>query len=276
MLRHLLKTSILLGLLFASASCFANDALDSAPETTKYWGDSSRGWFWYEDPAAEAEKPKEEKLADKPKVAEKPKRVQDMTNAAEIREEIKRLLDIASANPTKENVKTYMEANKYTLDTAGKFTQVWSEVLRETPSLDSTIENPVNALGMRTKQEQVTLKESAQVTKVADTHGLFFFFKGDCKFCHAFAPTVKMFAKQFGYEVFPVSLDGGALPEYTRPSVNNGMADKLGVTTVPAVFLANKKTGQVEPIGYGVMAMSDLISRIAQMTSKDQSITTRK
>ena len=262
----MIQKLILAAVLFTSCSCYAADR-DSG--VNSYWSDRARGWFWYEDPEL-ADKPKKgEKPAEQAKLAVKPKRLQDMDNAADIRAEVQRLLDIATANPTKENVKTYMEANMYVLNKAGEFTNVWTSVLRETPSLDSTIQNPVNALGMRTKQEDDINKQAKKVSQLGETHGLFFFFKGDCPFCHAFAPTLQLFAKQFGLEVFPVSLDGGALPEYPKPALNNGMADKLAVTTVPALYLGNKLTGEVQPIGYGVLAVSDLISRIYAIATKD-------
>ena len=242
-------------------------AADTPVESGSYWIDHSRGWFWYEDPTLDDEKPKEEKPAEKPKVAEKPKRIQDMNNAAEVRAEVQRLLDISAANPTKANVTAYMEANKYVLDKAGEFTNVWSSVLRETPSLDNTIKNPVNALAFQTKKEQDSLVLEKRVASLSSSHGLFFFFRGDCPYCHAFAPTIARLSKQYGMEIFPISLDGGALPEYSHPMPNNGMAEQLGVSTVPAVYIGNKRTGEVKPIGFGVLSMMELLERIVLVAS---------
>lgn len=230
--------------------------------TDTYWDDRARGWFWYEDPAFEA-KPKEEKAKPEPLAEKKkPKRIEDMLNAEEVRAEVKRLLDIASGNPTRENVKAYMDANKYTLDTAGKFTEVWASILREEPALDNTLKAPVNALAASTKQKSDLRIRAKKVADTAKSNGIFFFFRGDCEFCHAFAPTVVYFAKMFDMEVFPVSLDGGTLPEYPRPEMDNGISTKLNITTVPAIFLGNKVTGGITAIGYGVMSVQEMVDRI--------------
>jgi conjugal transfer pilus assembly protein TraF len=58
--------------------------------------------------------------------------------------------------------------------------------------------------------------------------------------------------------VFPVSLDGGGLPEYPSAMTDNGIAAKLEVRVVPAVFLAVPGSGEITPIGYGVMAEEEL------------------
>lgn len=252
---------------FMAALVVINNAYAVEPGSDSYWGGRERGWFWYEKTPVEEDKPKGQEPETPPPVAEKPKRIEDMKNAAEIRAEIQRLMDIAAANPTKENVKAYMDANKYTLDQAMVFTNVYSEVLRENPALDSTIKNPVNALALNTKKQQDAIDHSQKVGQLASTHGLFFFFRGDCPYCHAFAPTLNAFAKQFGMEVFPISLDGGALPEYPRPTVDTYKADLLGVTTVPAVFIGDKASGEVKPVGYGVMALNELIERIYQIST---------
>lgn len=261
-MRNLLKL-ILAAVMLAAVPCVA---ADTPVETGSYWIDHSRGWFWYEDPILDDEKPKEEKPAEKPKVVEKPKRIQDMKNAAEVRAEVQRLLDLSAANPTKANVTAYMEANKYVLDKAGEFADVWRRVLWETPSLDHTVSNPVTAIAMTQKKTLDSATRARNIADLSKEYGLFFFFKSDCPYCHTFAPILNRFASGYGMEIFPISLDGGGLPDYPRPRPNNGMAERLNVTTVPAVFLGNKKTGEVMPVGYGVMSEQELLERIYVVT----------
>jgi conjugal transfer pilus assembly protein TraF len=94
-----------------------------------------------------------------------------------------------------------------------------------------------------------------------------FFFRSDCPYCHQLAPALKMLSRQYGIEILPVSLDGGGLPEFPNPRANTGQAKALGVQRVPAVFIASRKTGDMAPIGYGVMSVSEIMSRIFVLTS---------
>ena len=44
---------------------------------------------------------------------------------------------------------------------------------------------------------------------------------------------------------------------------DNGIANTLNVTQVPAVFLAQPYTGKIMPIGFGMLSESQLLERIS-------------
>ena len=66
--------------------------------------------------------------------------------------------------------------------------------------------------------------------------------------------------------MFPVSLDGGGLPDYPRPAKDNGMAGALGVSVVPLVVLGNVKDRRLLPIGSGVLSAQEIVERIYILT----------
>jgi conjugal transfer pilus assembly protein TraF len=82
---------------------------------------------------------------------------------------------------------------------------------------------------------------------------------------------LKQFEAKYGFTVFPVSLDGGTVPEYPNAARDNGLArqvaDAMGVPpqhfVVPAVVLARPATREVVPVGFGVMNMDQMAERIA-------------
>ncbi len=65
--------------------------------------------------------------------------------------------------------------------------------------------------------------------------------------------------------VFPVSLDGRGLPEYPNPQLDNGIASRLNASMVPALYLTVPSTRQIRPVGFGVMALTELLERIAAL-----------
>jgi conjugal transfer pilus assembly protein TraF len=66
--------------------------------------------------------------------------------------------------------------------------------------------------------------------------------------------------------VFPVSLDGGGLPEFPQPARDNGMSAALGVSVVPMVVLGNVKDRRLIPVGSGVLSAQDIVERIYVLT----------
>ena len=65
--------------------------------------------------------------------------------------------------------------------------------------------------------------------------------------------------------VFAVSLDGRGLPEYPNPQAGERIAARLNSTIVPALYLTAPSTRQIRPVGFGLMAMTELVERIAAL-----------
>jgi conjugal transfer pilus assembly protein TraF len=65
--------------------------------------------------------------------------------------------------------------------------------------------------------------------------------------------------------VFAVSLDGRGLPEYPNPQPDNGIATRLNASMVPALYLTAPSRREIQPVGFGVMALTDLVERIAAL-----------
>jgi conjugal transfer pilus assembly protein TraF len=67
--------------------------------------------------------------------------------------------------------------------------------------------------------------------------------------------------------VFAVSLDGRGLPDYPNAPPDNGIAARLNASVVPALYLTAPAKRDIRPVGFGVMAMNELVERIAAMAT---------
>jgi conjugal transfer pilus assembly protein TraF len=67
--------------------------------------------------------------------------------------------------------------------------------------------------------------------------------------------------------VFPVSVDGGGLPEFPNPQRDNGLVQKLAIQQVPMLVLGNIKDKRLIPLASGVVSAQDVIERIYVLTS---------
>ena len=238
----------------------------AAVVTSPFWDDYRRGWHFYEDPEFELPSPPKT-----PPKAEKPVREPRAPELIEFERLQKRLEDyrnIAIIKPTEANVRRYMELEARVVRQASYFSDVAQRVAWSTPDLDMTLQGrPVNARAIEVFDREQTQSRNQSLASLARSHVIFFFFRSDCPYCHAFAPTLEAFQARHGIQIVPISVDGGGLPNFPQFRRDNGISRTLQVTQVPAVFLAEPFSGTITPIGFGVLSESQLVERIATVTA---------
>ena len=197
-----------------------------------------------------------------------PPRPPDLVEFERLQKSLEDLRNIAIMRPTESNVRRYMELEMQVVNRASYFADVAQRVAWATPELDPTLQGrPVNAQALEVFERQQRTDRSASVATLGRDHVLIFFYRSDCPYCHTFAPTLQAFEARHGIQVVAVSVDGGAMPGFPRSRPDNGIATALQVTQVPAVFLAQPATGKITPIGSGVLSESQLLERIAIVSS---------
>lgn len=231
-----------------------------------YWKNNSQGWFWYEDPPPPVEEEQKAPEAAPAAPVAAPVPEDPLEQLKRIQEAIARAEAKAVLNPTEANLREYLLANQWQLNQASLFSDVWRRTVWQDPNLDYSLQRPTTSLAIHQFQDQRKEAKAAAVAQVASTHGLFFFFRGSCPYCHKFAPVLKQFAETYGIEVLPVSLDKGVLPEYPTPRFDAHVAAELGVEVVPSVYLVDPRGRNVIPVGAGVMSADELAERIYVLT----------
>ncbi|NJM44656.1 MAG: conjugal transfer protein TraF [Brachymonas sp.] len=144
------------------------------------------------------------------------------------------------------------------------FADVWRRTLWNNPELDYSQRGgrPTGAVAVNSfdKQYQGTMRSS--IAALSQTHGVYFFFRGDCPYCHAMAPTLKMLEQQHGLKIIAISMDGGSLPQFPRAVKDAGQSQQIGVKSVPSFFLVKPSDRSIYPLGTGVISYTDLEDRI--------------
>jgi conjugal transfer pilus assembly protein TraF len=104
------------------------------------------------------------------------------------------------------------------------------------------------------------------IENLSKEYGLFFFFSGDCEYCHQFAPIVKQFSEHYGWEVLAISLDGKKLEEFPNAQPDNGLFEQWQQgekgQVIPALYAVNPNTGHVIPIAFGMTSIDQMETRI--------------
>ena len=235
-----------------------------------FLGERERGWFWYEDPPPPVTPPELPTLPEAPL-----DRAPDAESDAEVlarmeafQQKVKASRARAFLDPTSANIHAMAALQTSFVQRSSDVADVWQRTIWANPEFDFTLERPVNPLGLAAYEATQQQHRTDTLDRLAADHVFYFFFRSDCPYCHAFGPTLQAFSIASGIAVFPVSLDGGGLPEFPRPAHDNGISATLGVTSVPALFLANPHSGVIMPVGYGVLNEMDLSQRIVAIANE--------
>jgi conjugal transfer pilus assembly protein TraF len=237
--------------------------LSSLAEPSSFFEKHAEGWHWYENPEKQ-EKSKENK---------KPSSIQNPTKVIEDqRKELETKLHAAIVEPTRGNLIAYIVAQKKLFDQSERFSKSWKEVVMTTPSLDETLQHPVDQNARHVYYDLKNKDIKSRIKGLSKEYGLFFFFKKDCPYCHRFAPIVKHFAASHGWSVLAISLDNGTLPEFPDAKHDNGIAKRLKIQHVPALIALHPKTGKLIPLAYGMISESEIEERINLLTQLRQEL----
>lgn len=223
--------------------------------------EKARGWHWYEEALIL-------KRAQKPQTIQPPTdlKTDPLSRLARFQKQLETVKAQAVLDPTPGNVKAYMELQRAVLERASHFAETWMRVVYQTPELDYSLKHPTTQAARHVYLSNQQQGTEAKIRALSQTHGLFFFYSGSCGYCRAFAPIVKRFADQYGWDVLSISLDGEVLPEFPRSRRDNGAAEKLGIRTVPALLAVNPKTGNILPLSYGLSTHDQIEARVRLLT----------
>lgn len=240
----------------AMATAFAQEESEANWWEETPWKNQERPFHYYPDPAAVKKAPQKEV----------PKRFEDLKTTKEIQEEYNRRLDRAVVTPNEENVLSYHEFKTKMLAQTEKFAAVSQSVIWANPSIDYNATNPVANFAQTSQRIQKNRDEEQLLRDLSRTHGIVFFFRGDCGPCHAQAPIFVEMQRNYGINVLAISMDGGRIPGFDNAKRDNGISKRLtggrGVEMTPMSFLVSKDLSEIKMLGAGILAEDELLNRI--------------
>lgn len=254
-------------LVLAACCCLSSHAQDDNPR---------RGWHFYENPPPPAAAPPPAPApvtapvpAPVPAPAAQPAAPSATDEAfARMQQQLTQARNQAILEPSELNVRRYMMLEMEMVARASRFADVAQRIGWANPALDPRQnDRPPTQIAARVFDHEQDRQRSAVAAGLAKDHVLLFFFRSDCPYCHAYAPVLRRFEQEHGLRVVGVSLDGAGLPEFPTPRPDNGISARLGVTQVPMLFLAHPAKGVITPLGAGVLAGTELLTRVATVGS---------
>jgi conjugal transfer pilus assembly protein TraF len=262
---HIARALLVLATVLPAPMAWAQGASEGTNEIATdqpdlaYWLRNREGWFWYRDPP----------IALRRSAPPAPKPARELAEFEAMQKRLEELKRVAVMNPTDGNLTAYMRYQRMVMNKSEHFAERWQRLVWTVPDLDYGLTGrPTNAMAINVFDEQHRDRQAQTIKGLAATHGLVFVFRGDCPHCHRFAPILKRFEEEFGFTVLAISMDGHAIPEYPNAKPDNGMAARLNVTAVPALYLTAPATREIRPVGFGVMSMTDLVERIAALAQE--------
>lgn len=249
----------------AAILCALPLAASAAPPATR--DDVRAGWHFHFDPPAEEEPPKATAPLRPPAPPAAPARPAELVAFEQMQKKMADLRNIAIMHPTQANVRAYMTYELMVVEKAALFAETARQLGLRDPVLDPTTRGrPVTTAGQRAYDERATAAANERIKTLGKDHVLMFFFRSDCPYCHAMAPTVAKLGRDFGIKVEAVSIDGAGLQDFPAPRRDNGIASKLGATQVPALFLAQPYRGNIMSVSVGVKSYYGLIEKLGELT----------
>jgi len=244
-----------------------------------YWSDNWRGWHFYEEPEVlppepPASMPRQAPPPSSSSTAPRrsPPKPPEIVEFERLQKALEERRHVAIMRPTEANVRRYMELEAQVVSRASTFADVAQRIAWASPELDPTLRGrPVNAKALEVFEQLQAAQRRQSISALGRDHVLFFFFRSDCPYCHAFAPTLEAFQARHGIKVVAISVDGGPMPGFADARLDNGIATTLRVSQVPAVYLAQPFTGKITPIGFGVLSESQLVERISMAAATPDS-----
>ncbi len=233
--------------------------LAGATESDQWFQRHAEGWFWYIDPPVEEETGE---TADEVPAPAAPTPLDPKAELKAFQEKLENAQALAVMQPTRENVTAYLYLQKEAMDRSQAFAERWQRVVWTTPALDHTLVRPTSPKAVIAYYDTRNEERKVKLQQLAQSHGLFYFFRESCPYCERFSPILKSFAKRHGFHVTAITLDGGASPGFPQPRRDNGTARRLGVRTVPALYLVQPKTRTVQPVSFGLLGPSELEQRL--------------
>lgn len=265
-----------LGILAASPVLAAN----KPDSDTGFYQQRERGWYWHEifpeDIEPEPEPPKPEMPAPAPvKMDENPESSKSKLEPMTVKwfqENLPKSKEMALNPNSAADVQRYVYIQRAAIDRANQFATTYISQTMFDPFLDEGLRRPEADISVGIHKTDQDRRHWKLIDKIGKEAALIYFYSSTCPYCAKQTASIIRMAKEHGWKVMPVSLDGGPVPnddfEELGPYrvATKEMAQKFDVVATPTLYLSNKK-GDFFVLANGLVSMDNIGERIV-LTAK--------
>lgn len=173
----------------------------------------------------------------------------------------------AIVNPSVANIYRVIYWRKKILVLAKRYADAYEQYIWAHPEDDFSLQVAQRSDAIVATAGTLKRQQDAALAKMAQQFAIIYVFRSDCKFCQKFSIFLSRFKEQYGFHVLAYSLDGRPLPLFPMIIRDHEFLQRhrLHPVAVPAVYLVNPRQNKIITIGYGLMNLLDLRSRIVAL-----------
>ncbi|NNM52133.1 MAG: conjugal transfer protein TraF [Pseudomonadales bacterium] len=223
-----------------------------------FYDNDPQSWVWYHDDVL---KPVRSKPVVKP--------VPAPTNARGTLRQMGEHMEQAEARamllPSDKNIAEALTARRQVLAMAGQYADAFERFIWTHPDFDFALHHAQRSDSLMAVADQQRKDLDQGLAQGALSQGLLYVFRSDCPYCRKFSPLLRQFSSRYGFSVMPLSLDGKGNDEFPFPWQDPAILWRhhLMPEVVPALYLVNPRTDQIQTVGFGLMNWVDLRRRLA-------------
>lgn len=233
----------------------------------RFYQDSKRGWFWYEQRPIEKE-PEESPVAPlAPGTSTTP--VDATEKAARTIKEVpiealwnmhpddfQQLLNRhqkkAVQFPTEENVAMYLRTQDVARRKALAYTNT-AQLITQQSAIGLGDVYPTSTAGSLARVQMQQEEVGQTIAGARGDHAILFFAKEGCGYCEKQAQVLAYFSEKYGWEVKPIDI--GRQPD---------LAARFNITATPTLMLIKQGEERYMPISVGIIALSEMEQKLFQ------------
>ncbi|MBB1388763.1 conjugal transfer protein TraF [Shewanella sp. SG44-6] len=277
-LKFPLIISVLIGI---NSAAFANE--DSGKG---FYERSAEGWFWHEPLPEQIEEIEEEiappqsvEPSDDATVKAEPKSTLEPMTVAWFRENLPKAKIMAINSRSPDDVKRYLYMQRAAVDVSTEFMTQYIATSMFDPYLNESLRRPETGIALTTHRVAQDKNMWELFKRLGKNNSLIYFYSSSCAYCATQTPYLSRVTEEFGWDVLPVSIDGGPVPNDQFQYFENykvatpEMAQTFNVVATPTLYLVDKSSNDFYLLSSGLAALTEIVERSIQIAKRENLLT---
>lgn len=269
-------------LIVISSTSFANEESGKG-----FYERSAEGWYWHEPLPEEIPEPEEEETPSAPPPTPTDATPTDAKNQAILepmtvawfRENLPKAKIMAINSRSPDDVKRYLYMQRAAVDVSTEFMTQYIATSMFDPYLNESLRRPETGIALSTHRVAQDKNMWELFKRLGKNNSLIYFYSSSCAYCATQTPYLSRVTEEFGWDVLPVSIDGGPVPNDQFQYFENykiattDMAQTFNVVATPTLYLVDKSNNDFYLLSSGLAALNEIVERSIQIAKRENLLT---